>query len=431
MNESPAPPLVEFLRAPIAAKTWREAGYLAVTVPLALAGLTYLAAGFGSGLLLAVTLVGFPLLAAVVLGARGFGYVHRSLATTMMGAAVAEPPRPTREPGVIGFVRSGLTDRTGWRAILFMLIKTVMFVPALVALAFAAGALYLTILPIPWWLFDVKSVDSTGTERHSIIEIGNVYFDTWPQMMLVSAVGVACLLLAPWPIRGLAALDRSLIRSLLGPSRRDSRVEQLERSRTAAVEDSATRLRRVERDLHDGTQARIVSMAMTLGRAEEQLAAGQDPSDLVHSAHAAAKDTLVELRELVRGIHPPALDLGLAPALETLAARSVIPVDLAVSDYLRPSPGTEAIAYFAVAELLANVARHSNATRAWVSVTSDDHTLTVMVRDNGSGGARVGAGSGLSGLQTRAATVDGTLVVDSPVGGPTVATLSLPVDGAL
>lgn len=423
--------MVEFLRAPIAAKTWREAGYLGVAVVPALAGLVYLAAGLGSGILLAVTLLGFPLLAAVILGARGFGTAHRRLASSLMGVAVPEPPRPTQRSGVIGFVQSGLTDRTGWRAILFMLIKAVAFVPALVALLLAAGAFYLTISPILWWAFDITNVDSTGTERHSIIQIGNVYFDTWPQMLLVGAVGIVWLFLTPWPIRGLAAFDRFLIHTLLGPSSRDVRVEHLERSRIAAVDDSATRLRRVERDLHDGTQARIVSMAMTLGRAEERLASGQDPSDLVHRAHSEAKDTLVELRELVRGIHPPALDLGLARALETLAARSAIPVELTVSVDPRPSPGIEAIAYFTVAELLANVARHSNATRAWVSASTHGGALTVTVSDNGTGGARVGAGSGLSGLEARAATVDGTLTVDSPAGGPTVATLSLPVERVL
>ncbi|WP_072686928.1 sensor histidine kinase [Rhodococcus marinonascens] len=426
-TSAPISPLVEFLR-----KTWREAAYLAVTAVGALAGFIYLAVGLGIGLGLAVTLVGLPLLAAVVVSARGFGYVHRSLATSLMGATVGEPPQFTPRPGVIGFVRSGLTDRTAWRAIMFVLIKGVVgFAAALVALVFAAVALYLTISPILWRLLAITKIDSTGAERHSIIQIGNIYFDTWPQMLLVSAIGIGFLLIAPWPIRGLAALDRALIHALLGPSRRDSRVEELELSRTAAVENSATRLRRVERDLHDGTQARIVAMAMTLGRAEERLAAGQDPSDLVHSAHSAAKDTPVELRELVRGIHPPALDLGLAPALETLAARCAIPVELTVSVESRPSPGIEVIAYFTVAELLTNVARHSGATRAWVSATSDGGTLSVTVRDNGTGGARVGAGSGLSGLETRASTVDGTLSVHSPVGGPTIATLFLPVDGAL
>ncbi|MFE3289790.1 sensor histidine kinase [Rhodococcus sp. NPDC059234] len=420
----------DFLRAPVAAKTWREAGYLAASAAVAVIGFTYLFVGTIFGAVLVVTLIGIPLLAAMIVGTRGFGLLHRRLAAALLRLHVDEPPVFAPRPGVLGFVRSCLTDRTGWRAVLFVLIKSMLSVVSVFgALLFSAIAMFLTASPLLWWLIDPVNIDASGTPRRSIAQFGDVYVDSWPGVLALSAVGVVGLFLAPWPIRGLASLDRILIQLLLGPSPRDRRVEELERSRSAVVEDSATRLRRVERDLHDGTQARLVAMAMTLGRAEERIATGQDPSDLVHDAHSAAKDALAELREMVRGIHPPALDLGLGPALETLAARSAVPVELSVAIDPRPSRGTETIAYFTVAELLTNTARHSGATRAWVSAGLHGDSLSVVVRDNGVGGAVVGAGSGLAGLAARAGTVDGSLLVDSPAGGPTVVTLCLPVDG--
>ena len=207
----------------------------------------------------------------------------------------------------------------------------------------------------------------------------------------------------------------------------DGRVAELEFTRATAVDDSAATLRRVERDLHDGTQARLVTMAMALGRVEDKLARGEDVSDLVSTAHGTAKDALAELRDVVRGIHPPALDLGLEPALQTLSSRSSIPVVLTAHLERRPSPSIETIAYFSAAELLTNVAKHAHASTAWVSVRTETDRLVLAVRDNGIGGAVVGGGSGLSGLIGRASTVDGELTVRSPAGGPTVVTLVLPL----
>lgn len=147
---------------------------------------------------------------------------------------------------------------------------------------------------------------------------------------------------------------------------------------------------------------------------------------MVSDAHATAKEALRELREVVRGIHPPALDLGLGAALETLASRSPVPVDCTVHLATRPSPGIEAIAYFSVAELLTNVAKHANASRVWLDVRDAGTVLTITVRDNGIGGADTIGGTGLTGLRSRAETVDGQLDVTSPIGGPTVVTIALP-----
>ncbi|MGH9018513.1 MAG: sensor histidine kinase, partial [Acidimicrobiales bacterium] len=194
--------------------------------------------------------------------------------------------------------------------------------------------------------------------------------------------------------------------------------------------------RRIERDLHDGTQAQLVAVAMRLGQAKEKLADGdavdlEQVRRLVDDAHRGAKEAIMELRDLARGIHPPALDTGLNGALSTLAARSTVPTELTVVLTDRPTPAIEAIAYFCVAELMANVVQHAHAGRASIRCTQEGSWLRVVVRDDGVGGAApavVGSSSsGLSGLSERVRTVDGYLHLASPAGGPTVVTIDLPL----
>jgi signal transduction histidine kinase len=223
---------------------------------------------------------------------------------------------------------------------------------------------------------------------------------------------------------------------------RDSvhRVRELEESRAHLVEDSAARLRRIERDLHDGAQAQMVAVAMKLGLAREKLGhtiagttvAGTGQADLervlelVVAAHRGAKEAITELRDLARGIHPPVLDQGLPTALATLAASSGVPVELAVDLPERPSAAIETIAYFCAAELLANVAKHSGARHARLEAAHGAGLLRLRVSDDGDGGARLGERGGLAGLAERVHTVDGRLRVSSPPGGPTVVTVELP-----
>ena len=213
------------------------------------------------------------------------------------------------------------------------------------------------------------------------------------------------------------------------------RVRELEQSRARVVDDSAARLRRIERDLHDGAQAQMVAVAMKLGLAREKLGgaiAGTAPADLarvlelVEAAHRGAKEAITELRDLARGIHPPVLDHGLGTALATLASRSDVPVELAIDLPERPPAAIETIAYFCAAELLANVAKHSGARQATLEVVQVPGLLRVRVSDNGGGGARLEADGGLAGLAGRARTVDGKLQISSPPGGPTVVTVELP-----
>jgi len=210
------------------------------------------------------------------------------------------------------------------------------------------------------------------------------------------------------------------------------RARELQERRARVVDESAARLRRIERDLHDGAQVRLAALAMTLGEIKEGLDAahGVDESArtrmLAAAAHRNAKETLAELRDLARGIHPPVLDRGLGAALATLAETSMVPVGLEVGIAERPSPAIEAMAYFCAAELLANVAKHSGASRAAVRVRGQDGRIVMTVTDDGSGGARLAPGGGLAGLLERVQTVDGRLGIDSPAGGPTAITIELP-----
>ena len=206
------------------------------------------------------------------------------------------------------------------------------------------------------------------------------------------------------------------------------RARELQERRALVVDEAAARLRRIERDLHDGAQVRLAALAMTLGEIKENLEqAGDDRTlALAGAAHQNAKDTLAELRDLARGIHPPVLDRGLGPALGILAGTSAIPVALTVAVTERPSPAIEAMAYFCTAELLANVTKHSGARHVTISVAEPGSGLMLTVTDDGDGGARLVPGGGLAGLLERVQTVDGRLEVASPPGGPTIVTIELP-----
>jgi signal transduction histidine kinase len=241
------------------------------------------------------------------------------------------------------------------------------------------------------------------------------------------------LLAAPWVTRAATSADAWLIHGLLGPGRMAQRVHDLELSRALAVDDSAALLRRLERNLHDGAQIRLATLAMNLGMAREKLGDGGEVPDaaaareLVDAALRGAKEALGELRNLARGIHPPVLDNGLSDALASLAAGSAIPVELEVSIRVRPTPAIETIAYFCAAELLANATKHSFADKITIRAASQRNVLLLSVADDGTGGADPARGTGLSGLAQRVALVDGRLTIASPPGGPTKITVELPL----
>jgi signal transduction histidine kinase len=213
------------------------------------------------------------------------------------------------------------------------------------------------------------------------------------------------------------------------------RVRELQQSRAVVVDDAAALLRRIGQDLHDGAQAQMVAVVMKLGLAQDHLSAsaarpeGADLDrtlELVAAARRAAMEAITELRDLARGIHPPALDEGLDAALAGLVARSDLPVKLVVDMPQRPSAAIETMVYFCAAELLTNAAKHSGAERTKVEVLHQAGVVTMRVSDEGLGGARLEPGGGLAGLAARVKTVDGRLQVESPAGGPTVVTVVLP-----
>jgi signal transduction histidine kinase len=244
------------------------------------------------------------------------------------------------------------------------------------------------------------------------------------------AAGVAAVFAAPWITAAVRSLDIRAGRALLGPSRADelaSRVEQLTETRAGVVDAADAERRRLERDLHDGTQQRLVSLAMNLGMARAQAETTQQARLAIAAAHEEAKAALAELRDLIRGLHPAVLeDRGLDAALSGVAARMPIPVRLSVDLPRRPAPVIEAVAYFVVSEGLANIAKHAQASEASVFVQRSGDRLHVIVTDDGVGGADAARGTGLAGLARRAASVDGTFDIDSPPGGPTLLTVDLP-----
>lgn len=428
-------------RAPAALterRTWGAFLHLLICIVLACVelGIVFLLALFGSILL--VTFVGLPLIALMILTGRRFGRWHRRLSRRFNGTVVADPVPFQGAPGVLGKLRSALRDSTGWRGLAYVLVKAPVALVGgygiLVGLGLGIAAFT---YPVWWSIGNPTNVDDDGVTRHSGVQLGGHYMDNWFWALLVAAVGALALVASAWLMRGLMVLDGLLVRTLLGPGSA-ARVRELERSRATIVQDADATLRRLERDLHDGTQARLVQLAMNVGmararledaRAEDGSVDGTEVAEalrLLDNAHRTAKDSIVELRTLVQGIHPPVLDTGLEHALTTLAARSTVPVTLHSSLPIRPAPAVEAIAYFCAAELLTNAARHAEAGAATIDVELADGRLVLRVGDDGRGGARIGAGTGLSGLAERVAAIDGRLDVVSPPGGPTVVTVTLP-----
>jgi signal transduction histidine kinase len=367
--------------------------------------------------------------------ARRLGMVHRLLAARLLDEQVAPPPPPRPARGGLGRLFAGLRDGPGWRAVAYQVLKLpTAFFEGYAVFLWAGGLANLT-YPFWWGLFR----NHPANVRLSPVLVATpfpgraLHVGTFPGTFAAFAVGLVMVLAAPWATRAVTAADRRLIRGLLGPGTLAQRVRDLEQTRALAVDDAAAQLRRVERDLHDGAQMRLATLAMHLGMAKEKLGDDGDPLDvarareLLDAAHRSAKDALVELRDLARGIHPPVLDNGLDDALATLAAGSAIPVELSSDVPRRPAPAIETIAYFCAAELLANAAKHSYANRIRIRATENDQVLLLTVSDDGVGGADPAGGSGLSGLALRARTVDGRLEIASPPGGPTRITVELPL----
>src|SRR6201996_4005759 len=406
------------LRAPLTVQARREVLYCLISVALGLLGFVIVMFLLPAGLLVSCsvlgTVIGLMLLVLNLRLARRLGGWNRRLASRFLNAQVT-PPAPFRRPSGSIIVRldARLRDGTGWRATGYLLLKLPVITLQYFALGFWACGLFDLSYPVWWPLFRGHPAGTalrplpaaTPPPFNAVIQAG-----TWPGTLWIMLFGAALLLTAPWLTRGAVSVDRWLIRSLLGPGTLTQRVRDLELARSAAGDDSVALLRQVERDLHDGAQVRLAAMAMNLGMAKERLGRDGQPAspadldrirELVDAAHLGAKEALVELRELVRGIHPPVLDTGLGEALATLAAGSAIPVtisaDVPADRPGRPSPAIETIAYFCVAEMLANAIKHSRANKIEISadVAPSDRgrVLRLRVSDDGIGGADLGSGS--------------------------------------
>jgi signal transduction histidine kinase len=265
------------------------------------------------------------------------------------------------------------------------------------------------------------------------IRTANEGYTTWSAF--ATAGGIASLFAVPRAAAGLVRLEQRIALALLRDDRAEAlqqRVSDLTESRAGAVDAADAERRRIERDLHDGAQQHLVSMALNLGIAKATLKdLPPEVQQVIDEAHRAAKESIEELNNLVRGLHPSVLDeLGLDPALSGLAARAPFPVRLRVDAPGRAEPAVEAVAYFVVSEALTNIAKHARATRAEVTVTRIGGILRVIVTDDGTGGADPSGGTGLRGLAQRVSSVDGAFRISSPTGGPTVMTVELPCSAA-
>jgi signal transduction histidine kinase len=426
-----------FVREPFSRRPYVELAYFVLGAPLVALGFVFALLFLGEGAALAVTFVGVIVIALGVRGSRWFGGIERNLVRVFFADDVKDPDPFVHRRGFFGWLQASLRDKVGWKTIAYLGVKTI-WTAFNVWFAFSV-----------WWNVAACIGYPLFERGDRLPAIYGVVYNLFPPGFFsvgesgvvhgtfIVATGVVLLFVAPWPMRLAVRVDRLLVRLFLGPDATAARMRDLEAARAQTVDASAALLRRIERDLHDGTQAQLVALAMRLGEAKEQLEATassdaglEDVRRLVADAHKGAKEAIVELRDLARGIHPPALDVGLEGALTTLVARSTVPAELSVAITDRPTPAIESIAYFCVAELLANVAQHAGASHATVTCAQSGEWLRLVVRDDGRGGAefRTGARSGgLSGLAERIRAVDGRLDVTSPRGGPTVVTIDLPL----
>ncbi len=414
-------PVRAVLTAPFSARTWLCTIHLVLGLPLGLTTFVVLVTLLPLTVGLIPTVVGAMICGLLLLWCvRAFTAVQRSRFAEILRVDI--PRQPRGHQGT--FWRRSLAefrDPGTWRQVGYHLLALPIGVLGLIVVyaGWSVGIAW-TLAPLYRSLLPEKGV------------LGIPMRD-WRIVLVVTVIGVVVLLVTPWLTQAIAGLDALAARSLLGPSRTEAltrRVQSLSQSRAGAVDAADAERRRIERDLHDGTQQRLVSLAMNLGMAREELTDLPEPArEAIASAHDEAKQALSELRDFVRGLHPAVLnDRGLDAALSGITARSPVPVRLTVNVPERCSPTIEAIAYFVVSEALTNTAKHAQATGAQVTVERSGDRLRIVVGDDGRGGATVDRGSGLLGLAQRVASVDGHLILDSPVGGPTIIAVELPCE---
>ncbi|MFF1822650.1 sensor histidine kinase [Kribbella sp. NPDC058245] len=371
--------------------------------------------------------VGIPLLLAFVPATRWFANCHRTMLAGFIGEAIPRPYKKPPLPGILMWLRTTLSDPATWRDIVWLLVNAVVgFTLSLISAVLFLSTLFYGIYPL------LVGVTPEGVFTEPFGGLFTVNFWTSFLVMPVALIGFMI-----WQAAGerLLKANAYIARSLLGPTESAKlalRVQELATSRAETVDTQAAELRRIERDLHDGAQARLAALSMNLGMAEEMVA--RDPAQaaaLLTEARLSASTALSELRDLVRGIHPPVLaDRGLDGAVRALAMSCPFKVDVMYDVPGRPPAPVESAAYFAVAECLANAVKYSAATTAWIQITHEHEKLHMIVGDDGVGGAVVRPGGGLYGIERRLAAFDGTLTVVSPSAGPTTVIMELPCESS-
>jgi signal transduction histidine kinase len=378
---------------------------------------------------LSVVIVGLFLVPVVTTAVRGHANLRRRLAHEWFGVEIKEPykPRPRFQGGVIGVMeryRWIMTDPATWRDLLWLIFDaTVGFALGIIAFSLPAYGPYGWVLAAGVWR---PIVHSAGGEWYTFLHITDQRTAILAGLLGVvyAALGVR---LSPMIMKTHARLAGGL----LAPTREralEMRVAYLTETRSDALDTQAAELRRIERDLHDGAQARLVAMGMSLGAIEHLLERDPEKARLLLSeARESSSKALTELRDLVRGIHPPVLaERGLGDAVRALAMASPLKTEVTVEIPGRLEAPVESAAYFAVSEILTNAAKHSGARRVWLDLRHEDGMLRITITDDGRGGADMSRGTGLGGIERRLGTFDGVLAVNSPEGGPTMVTMELP-----
>lgn len=420
----PVPPGLPVDRTGLVHRLFTRTGYLLAAFPLAVLSFSLLVAGLSAGISSLTALVGIPILAGTLLTGRGLATVQRSLAGRV-APDVAES----------ALVASPTPATAGWRRFLVPFRSPQTWLDTLHGLVVFPVATFTFSVVVSWWaaalsglLYPLWSWALPADNRGLAWVLG--FRAPWQDTVTTMALGlVGAVTLVP-VVAGLTRVQVGLARLLLAnPVQLRRRVAALEASNRAVVDAEVDSLRRLERDLHDGPQQRLVRLQMDLGSARRRVTGDPETERLLAGALAQTKDALAELRALSRGIAPPVLtDRGLQAALGSLAARSTVPVDLSVDLRERRLPArTETALYFVVAEALTNVAKHSGATRCDVDVWDDATSVHAVVTDDGIGGAALAKGTGLAGLSDRLVGLDGVLDVTSPPGGPTQVAAALPV----
>ena len=369
----------------------------------------------GAGLL--ITLVGLPILILTFYLARVAAHAERVRVRAFLGADIPRPVYKARKSdGLWHRLTALFSDGTTWKELFYLWLVQ----PVLAVVNFTVAV---TTWSVPLWAITlpIYAVHRSGSAPELW---SGERLDTWHEVIPVAIAGLVLLPLVPWVIRAFAALDRSTARWGLS----QSKVAVLRETQARTVDVAMADRRQIERDLHDGAQQRLLSLGMDLGMALEKFESDPDAArGLVGDAHAELQRAIAELRNLARGIHPAVLtDRGLDAALSALAARSTVPVRLDVHVQGRPPASIEATAYFIVAEALTNAARYADASAVNVSVRERGGKLHIEVADDGVGGAEERPGGGLAGLADRASSVEGSLRISSPKGGPTVVAADLP-----